>query len=168
MQQTKVLNLRTWRLEQIVLAAFIIYLTIHLLDEAAFGFAPWAEMRWGIPNYTVPRWLLHNVYFAAAQLIGYLVYRRDTHKYAYLGLGILVWGVINSLNHLVFSLIFLEYSPGLVTGFSFIFLALLGFQRAKQADLLSKKNVVLSLLFGLLYWLVPIVLFVSADLMIGY
>lgn len=167
MLQTKALNLRTWRLEQIVLAAFIAYLTIHLLDEALFGFAPWAELRWGLPNYTVPRWLLHNVYFAAAQLIGYLIYRRDTRKFVYLGLGILVWGVLNSLNHLIFSLIFLEYSPGLLTGFVFIFLAVIGFRRARQADLLSTKNVVLSIVFGLLYWVVPIVLFVSVDLALG-
>jgi hypothetical protein len=42
------------KLERPVLLSLLAYLTVHLLEEGIFGFPAGAELRWGIPNYTLP------------------------------------------------------------------------------------------------------------------
>lgn len=161
---SKVKNLK---LEHLVLGTLLVYVTLHLLDEWLFGFPAWAEVRWGIPGYTVPKWLLHNVYFTFFLAVGYFVYRRDTIRFLAVGLGIIVWGLLNALNHIIFTIIFLEYSPGLITGLIFGLFAILALKQVREMERLSWRLGLSSLLFGLLYWTVPIVLFISVDRMLG-
>jgi hypothetical protein len=138
-----------------------------LLEEGIFGFPAWAERRWAIPNYTVAKWLLHNVYFIGCLALGYFIYRNDREKRLPLGLGVVVWGLLNSLNHIVFSIIFGEYSPGLFTGLVFLLFSVLALRRVKEMGKLSVGLVVLSVLCGLLYWGVPITLFIAVDKALG-
>ena len=155
------------KLEHLILSILITYVTLHLIDEGLFGFAAWAEARWHIPNYTTPKWLLHNVYFIFFLGLGTIIYWRNTEKFLPLGLGVAVWGLMNALSHIIFSIIFLEYSPGLLTGFLFLFFGVLVFQRGREMGLLSGRVMALSILSGLLYWGLPIVLFIEIDKLIG-
>lgn len=160
-------NVRSLKLERLIGLALLAYLTVHLLEEGIFGFPAWAELRWRIPNYTTGKWLLHNVYFAFFLILGYLLYRKDTTRFLPLGVGILVWGFMNALNHVIFTLIFLEYSPGLVTGLIWVPLGVWGVQRLHHEGRLTPKNMILSILAGLLYWGIPITLFIIVDSMLG-
>lgn len=155
------------KLEHFVLGTLLVYVTLHLLEEWILGFPARAEVRWGIPSYTVSKWLLHNVYFSFFLAVGYLVYRSNSERWLSAGLGIAVWGLLNSLNHLIFTAIFMEYSPGLFTGLIFLLFAVLALRQVRQIEKLSWKLVLLSVLFGLLYWAVPIVLFITVDRMLG-
>ncbi|MBN1889714.1 MAG: HXXEE domain-containing protein [Thermoflexales bacterium] len=158
---------RELKLEHLILGTLLLYVTLHLLEEGLFGFPAWAEARWGIPGYTAPKWLLHNVYFSFFLALGYVVYRRDKDRFLFVGLGIIIWGLLNMLNHTIFSLLFLEYSPGLFTGFVFGLFAVLAFRRVREMGRLSWRLALSSFLFGLLYWTVPIVLFISVDQALG-
>jgi len=160
-------RLKQASLKQLILGTLLVYLTLHLLEEGLFGFPAWAENRWGIPGYTTVKWLIHNVYFAFFLVIGFLVYRRNPEKYLIVGLGVLVWGLLNTVNHLVFSIIFLEYSPGLFTGLIFALFAYWGWQRVKEMGHSNWRRMAPAAGFGLLYWAVPIVLFISVDLALG-
>lgn len=159
-------RIKTLKLEHLVLGTLLTYITLHLFEEWLFGFPNWALRRWGIPGYDVPKWLLHNIYFAFFLGVGYFVYRSNKEKLLFVGLGIVVWGLLNSLNHIVFTAIFLEYSPGLFTGLIFLLFAILAL-KAREIERLSWKLILLSVLFGLLYWAVPIVLFIQVDRMLG-
>jgi hypothetical protein len=161
------LRTRQIKLAHLILGTLLVYVTVHLLEEWWFGFPAWAEARWGIPGYTVVKWLLHNVYFAAFLAAGYILYRINPDRFLFAGLGIVVWGVLNSVNHIAFTIIFLEYSPGLFTGLVFVILAVLAYQRVREMDRLSWKTVVPSILAGLFYWGAPIVLFITVDGILG-
>jgi hypothetical protein len=160
-------KLKIIKLEQLILSTLLIYVTVHLLEEWLLGFPAWAELRWGIPGYTVFKWLLHNVYFAFFLVVGYVAYRRKPQKWRAVGVGILVWGLLNFFNHLIFTLIFLELSPGLFTGLLFLLFAILGWQRLRETETVGWRLIVTSIVFGLLYWAVPIVLFLTVDIALG-
>ena len=161
------LKVKEAKLEHLVLGTLLVYVTLHLLEEWFFGFPAWAEARWRIPNSTVSKWLLHNVYFAFFLAVGYLLYRSNSEKWLSVGLGIIIWGLLNSLNHIIFTVIFLEYSPGLFTGLIFLLFAVLALKRVREMERLSWNLALLSVLFGLLYWGVPMVLFIEVDKMLG-
>ena len=161
------LRIKEVKLEHLVIGTLLVYITLHLLEEGVFGFPTWAEGRWGIPNYTVFKWLLHNCYFIFFLVVGYFIYRINKERFLPLGLGIVIWGLLNSLNHIVFSVIFLEYSPGLFTGLIFLLFAVLAFRRIREMGKLSAGLVLPSILFGLLYWGLPMALFVTVDIMLG-
>ena len=161
------MQIKQLKLAHLILLTLLVYVTVHLLEEWWFGFPAWAEARWGIPGYTAFKWLLHNVYFAFFLGVGYILYRVNQDRFLFAGLGIIIWGLLNSINHIVFTIIFLEYSPGLFTGLIFAVLAVLAYRRAREMGKLSWRTVVPSILAGLFYWGAPIVLFITVDKMLG-
>ena len=121
----------------------------------------------GVPDYSVAKWLLHNLYFAFFLVVGHLIYRCDRQRFLTLGLGIIVRGLPNALNHIVFTAIFLELSPGIFTRFVFLLFAVLAWNRVREQGKLSWRLGLSSIVFGLLYWAVPIVLFIGVDRALG-
>jgi hypothetical protein len=155
------------KLEHLVTGTILIYVTVHLLEEGLFGFPAWALKRWGIPNYTLSKWLIHNVYFVVFLMAGWIIYRINKDKLLPAGLGVVLWGFLNALNHIVFSLIFVEYSPGLVTGLIFVLFAIVALKRVHEMGKLSLGVILTSLVVGVLFWGAPITLFISVDKAIG-
>ncbi|HNT75072.1 MAG TPA: hypothetical protein PKH77_08645 [Anaerolineae bacterium] len=160
-------KLKSLTLEHLISGTLLLYVTVHLLEEGLFGFPAWANLRWGIPGYDFPKWLMHNGYFAAFLVAGYFLYRRNREKWLAAGVGIVVWGALNCLNHFVFTGLFLEYSPGLFTGFLFGLMAILAVQRLRDAQLLTWKFALAALGFGVLYWALPIGAFLAVDIGLG-
>ena len=155
------------KLDQLILGTLLTYISLHMLDEGIFDFAAWAERYWHIPDYSFGKWLLHNIYFILPLGLGYFFYQRNHRIFLPLGLGISLWGFMNGLSHIIFSLIFLEYSPGLISGLVFIALAIVVYRRAKEKNLLSPRVKKFSILAALLYWGLPMWLFIQVDLLSG-
>lgn len=156
-------------LEKIIVFSLILYLPFHLLEEWAFGFPAWAEAYWHIPNYTVAKWLFHNVYFSAFLLIGFCIYRLNRMRFLPLGLGIVIWGLMNAVNHLTCSLVFLEYEPGIVTGLLWFPLATAAYRALRVTGLMSYRLITMAFLAALLaYWSAPIFLFIYVDKLLGW
>lgn len=97
----------------------LFYISFHLIEEGMYGFPQWARIRWGIPIYDLEMWLIHNYYFTAYLLLGSFLYAMHEKKFLPLGLGVLIWGLMNFLNHAIFSIVFTEYSPGLMSSVVF-------------------------------------------------
>ncbi|MBL6964891.1 MAG: HXXEE domain-containing protein [Bacteroidetes bacterium] len=148
------------------LICILFYISFHLIEEGIFGFPEWAKIRWGISIYDMEMWLVHNFYFTFYLLLGWFFYFVNEKKFLSLGLGILIWGLLNFLNHAIFSIIFIEYSPGLVSGVVFLLLFVLGVQKLKESKLLNTKQVLLGILSGILYWVLPMISFLFADIVI--
>jgi hypothetical protein len=147
----------------LILLTTFVYVVLHLLDERILGFPVWAEALWKIPNYATFRWLQHNGYFVAFVGAGFMLYRRSPQRLLPIGLGIVIWGLMTFLGHLVYSIIRLEYSPGLFSGLFFMAVAILVYQRLRQSGELSSATILLSILVALLYWIMPICLFIGID-----
>lgn len=146
--------------------SILFYISFHLIEEGMFGFPGWVKIRWGIPIYDTELWLIHNYYFTFYLLLGCFLYTMNKLKFLPLGLGILIWGFFNFLNHTMFSIIFIEYSPGMVSSIVFLLLFVLGIQKLKESKLLDTKQLSLGILSGILYWVLPIISFLFADIVI--
>jgi hypothetical protein len=151
---------RETRLEHLVLGALLAYLPLHLLEEGFGGFPAWAKQYWRIPNYDMRKWLLHNVFFIVVLLIGYVVYRLDQKRFLSAGLGIILWGLMNTLNHIGCSIVFRAIEPGLFTSMIFALIAILAVRQLCAQGRLAPGLVGLSLAWNLLYWGVPITAFI--------
>jgi hypothetical protein len=158
------LKARQIKLEHLIPAALLAYVPLHVIEEGLFGFPAWAEANWRIPNYSVGKWLLHNVYFVFFLAVGYVLYRiNGKKKFLFAGLGIVIWGLMNCvISHVACTLIF-GYSPGFVTGLIFAAIAVLAFGRVREMGRLSWKTMLPAVLAGLFYWTVPILLFIQVD-----
>ena len=151
---------------KIGILSIVLYATIHLLEEGLFGFPAWAELSWGIPAYTTERWLIHNCFFLGVQLITFLIFIFKDLKNHYWILGIISWGILNTINHTVFTIIQSEYSPGLITGFLFILPYVWIIKVLRQQNKLRKFTVVKGFGIGILLWVIPIILFLAFDIFI--
>jgi hypothetical protein len=151
---------------KIGILAIVLYATIHLLEEGLFGFPAWAEKSWGIPGYTVQRWLIHNYFFLGTQLLFYLVYVFTDYKKEFLVLGIVLWGAFNTINHTVFSIIQLKYSPGLISGFLFIVMLYMLLKKLNEKKSLNKILILKGIAAGILLWVIPVILFLLFDIFI--
>jgi hypothetical protein len=161
------MRIKEIKLEHLVLSVVLIYITLHLLEEGLLGFPAWAERRWGIPNFTTFKWLLHQPYFLLSLGVSYLIYRSNKDRFLVVGLGIIMWGLVNTLDHVGFTVIFLEYSPGLFTGLLFLLIAILALRKAHEMGKLSAGVIAGAVLIGLLNFAIPITLFISVDKMLG-
>jgi hypothetical protein len=148
------------KFEHLVTSVLISYLPFHLLEEGLFGFPAWAENYWRIPNYTIEKWIFHNFFFLFGLLIGYIVYRLDKNKYLSAGTGIILWGVMNTLNHILCSIIFTNIEPGIISSILFLGIGIIAVWKLRKEDKLSIMLLGLSLLWNLLYWGVPIFAFI--------
>jgi len=151
---------------KIGILSIVLYATIHLLEEGLFGFPAWAERSWGIPGYTTDRWLIHNYFFLGMQLIVFLIYIFKNLKNHYWILGIVSWGLLNTINHTVFTIIRFEYSPGLITGFIFIIPYIWMIKVLRQQKKFRKLTIIKGVGIGILLWIIPIILFLFFDIFI--
>ncbi len=151
---------RQIKLAHLVLGALLTYIPLHLLEEGLGGFPAWAEQYWHIPNYDVGKWLLHNVLFVVALLIGYIFYRLDQERFLSAGLGIILWGLMNTLNHIGCSIAFGAIEPGLFTSLIFALIAILAVRQLRTQSRLSLGLVGLAVAWNVLYWGVPIAAFI--------
>ena len=149
-------------LKKAIIASIIIYIPFHIIEEWAFGFASWAYTYWRIPDYTTTKWLLHNAYFIFFLLIGFLLYIAKPEKFLPLGVGIVIWGFMNTMNHLLCSIIFLEYEPGLLTSLLWIPIS---YRTYKQIMIRKNKGMLIafSMLSAIGYWGIPMTLFIEID-----
>lgn len=149
-------------IRKLIAAAFILYIPFHIIEEWAFGFASWAYTYWRIPSYTTTKWLIHNGYFAFFLLIGLLLYLLKPNTFLPFGVGIVIWGFMNTLNHIVCSFVFLEYEPGILTSLLWIPLAFQVYNRmSKKVN--KNKLLLYSIIVAIAYWSIPMTLFIEID-----
>ncbi len=146
-----------------VLCLFV-YVPFHLLEEALGNFPLWMSEHYSLPKtLSYPHWLINNSIFFFIILIGLLIYFRDRTKYLPLGVGILVWSFMNGMEHVVFSVIDMKASPGIVTAVLFLLISGFGFLKLKQDDLIGKRLIFNSIFAGIGYWAIPIIIIVSVG-----
>ncbi|MBN2260736.1 MAG: HXXEE domain-containing protein [Clostridiales bacterium] len=142
------------------IAVIILYVPFHLLEEAFNNFPLWMAEHYNFERpLSYPHWLINNLIFLIILLIGLFLYNRNRAKNLPFGLGILIWALLNTIEHIVFSIIDLRISPGSYTSILFLVVTLFGFLRLKQEKLLNFPIVLKSILIAMAYWIVPIAAF---------
>ena len=134
----------------------VLYVPFHILEEALNGFPEWMSKQYGLPIVlSYPHWLINNSFFFITLTIG-LYFFLKSEKYLFMGVGILIWSMMNGLEHIVGSILTSGIVPGFYTGILFIVISIIGFSKLKHESGLTMKLLIVSFLFGLLYWFIPI------------
>lgn len=138
----------------------ILYVPIHILEEALNNFPEWMSSFYGLPIVlSYPHWLINNLFFFVFLLLGLVLFLKK-EKYLFLGVGILFWSVMNCLEHIIGTFILLKISPGFYSGLLFLLVATLGILKLNHEGKLNKRLIVYSLIASLMYWAIPMVLIV--------
>jgi hypothetical protein len=136
----------------------VLYVPFHLLEEAIFNFPLWMYGHYNLPKpLSYPHWLINNSLFFITLLIGLLIFFKDKSKFLLFGFGILIWGFMNSMEHIVFSILDYKLSPGFYTSLLFLFIFILGFLKLFQTGILNKILFFKSIGIALIYWIVPFI-----------
>ena len=137
--------------------ALIVYVPFHLLEEALNNFPLWMSTHYNLPIIlSYPHWLINNGFFFLTLLAGFLIFYSNTSRFLAFGIGILVWILMNGIEHVLFSIIDLKTSPGFYTALVFLSISLLGFVKLYYDNSLRIKLILQSILIGIGYWVIPI------------
>jgi hypothetical protein len=79
-------------------------------------------------------------------------------KFNFMGIGILVWGLINFLDHLIYTILDRKISPGLFTGLIYFIVFLLGLFSLCKSYTPNIMFIIMSVIMGMLYAFVPVLL----------
>lgn len=140
----------------------LLYVPFHLIEEAYGNFPKWMAEHYGLPfPLSYPHWLINNMFFLAALLIGLSIYLSNTTKFRYFGAGIVLWGGMNSLEHIIFTVKDLQIAPGVFTGILFLFTAIVGLLHLKRHHFLNWIFVIKSIAIAILYWIIPFAFIIS-------
>lgn len=146
-------------LSGLTFAIILIYIPFHLFEEALGNFPKWMHThRWIPEQITYGHWMANNIFFYFSLLqIGFVI--SVLHPgFQFLQVGILVWGAINLLDHLVYTIIDRKKSPGIYTGFLFGIVATTGLVKVYNDGTISPYGLIASLCMGAGYAFLPVLL----------
>ncbi len=148
-----------------VFAVIITYVPFHLLEELYFNLPQWFYEQYHLPKLiSYPHFLIGNCIFLTFLLIGLFIYLRDIKGNLAFGYGILIWALINSLEHIRGSVMSMKTAPGLFTGLVFLTTVILGSLNLRKNEKLNKTLLIKSIGIALLYWIIPI----SINMALGH
>ena len=153
------MNLSNFNIQYFMIGIIITYIPFHLLEEALGDFPTWMkEHKWIPVKLTYGHWMANNLFFyLPLLLIGFISFHFGGDKLLFLGVGIIVWGVINCFDHIIYTIIDRRISPGVFTGLIFGVISVLGLYKIYIDNMLTIGLITLSIIAGLLYAFLPIV-----------
>lgn len=132
-----------------VLFILFLYLPCHFFEEAMGNFPKWLYRHWTPTQLSYGHWMANNIFIFYPMLAAaYLIYCFNPHSCAFLGGGLLVWGIINCGDHIFYTIKDQKVSPGLFTGGLYALDAALGFRSMYLYETYSMKDLLLSVLIG--------------------
>ena len=139
-----------------VFSVLVLYIPFHFFEEALGNFPEsMYQHKWIPERITYGHWMANNIFFYyPTLLLGSLVYLFFPGL-LFLGLGILIWGVINTLDHIFYTIKDRKISPGLYTGFLYLVIAISGLISVNKS--LSGLILILSIASGIVYFVFPII-----------
>ena len=144
--------------------AIIVYVPFHLLEEARGNFPLWMSAQYNLPKVlSYPHWLINNGFFLITLLAGVFVFMSNRVRFISFGIGVLVWAFMNSIEHILFTIIDLKVSPGFYTAIFFLIISLLGFVKLYFDNSLKIKLILQSIIVGINYWVIPIIMILAAG-----
>jgi hypothetical protein len=128
---------------------------LHMVEEFAFGFVPWADRYFGRFDWTQN--LIGNFIFLVCVAAACYLYYENPSGYLWVGMSAAMWILANAFLHISCTILGREYSPGVVTAMvlyvpgGIYFLSQWG-----KSGLLTWGNVTLSFMVGaMIFMLIP-------------
>lgn len=152
------MNLLNHNIQYFMAGIIITYIPFHLLEEALGDFPTWMkEHEWLKEKMTYGHWMANNLFFYLPfLLIGFFSFHFAGNKLLFLGVGIIVWGLINCFDHVIYTIRDRRISPGLFTGLIFGVISVLAFFKIYIRNMMTIDILALSIITGLIYSFLPI------------
>jgi hypothetical protein len=158
------LGKKNYRLFHFILILLILYVPFHVLEEYLGYFPVWLAMHYGLPKApSYAHWLINNGIFFSCLLISFFIYKFNGEKFKSLGFGLIIWFFMNSLEHIGFTITDHAASPGLISATFFFGVSVLATRMVLVNKEITLKQIGWAVPFGLLNWVVPIVIIVSVG-----
>ena len=144
-------------LQYYFLAIIFLYIPFHFFEEALGNFPETMyQHKWIQERITYGHWMANNIFlYFPVLLVGYLLWIIFSNC-LFIGLGILVWGMINTFDHIFYTIKDKRISPGLFTGVVYLIIAAIAFTSISEE--LNPILVLESTITGIVYFLVPVFL----------
>ena len=156
--------LRNIEFKYFPIIAIIVYVPFHLLEEALGNFPLWMSSHYKLPKVlSYPHWLINNGFFLITLLAGLLIFLSNKQRFLAFGIGLLIWALVNSLEHIIFTIIDLKISPGFYTAILFLIVSLLGFSKLYIDNSIRVRLVLHAILICIGYWMIPISMILLAG-----
>jgi hypothetical protein len=112
--------------------------------------------KWIPEKISYGHWMANNVFFYLPVLqIGFITFFFK-REFLFIGIGILFWGIINLIDHLIYTIIDRKRSPGIYTGILFALASIAGI--ISISNKLTTVTIILSLILAIIYIFFPILL----------
>lgn len=150
------------KLKHYIIGILLTYIPFHLFEEAIGNFPELMyQHKWLPVKLTFSHWMANNIFiFYPILLVALFIYLFGKEKkYAMcFGMAILMWGVINFIQHLYYCIIDKTISPGIITGLVFLILAIEGIIAYVKNNNFSFKVLILSIPLGIFLFSISLVL----------
>lgn len=149
-------------LTQLAAGVLLVYTALHIHEEAYFGLHLWMGENWGIEGISFGRWLFHNAaFFVPALTLGLFIHLLDPERFQVIAVAMLWWGLLNCLEHTIFTVINLRPAPGFFSGLLFAALAILGIRRLNATGDLHPRILLRAFALQLAaFWALPMAGFI--------
>lgn len=140
-----------------VFALIIIYIPFHIFEESLGNFPEsMYKHKWIPERITYGHWMANNIFFyLPILLIGSIIFHFN-HKMLFIGVGVLLWGIINFIDHLFYTIKDRQLSSGFFTGILFTVISIIGLISIKNQ--LTLAVLILSMFAAIGYTIIPIIL----------
>lgn len=141
-----------------IFVLLILYIPFHISEEAAGNFPDWMRRHNWMPDpLSYGHWLASNLFFFYPLLLAaFLLYLFCGIRF--LGGGILIWGIVNCLEHLAYTIRDRKKSPGLFTGLLFAVDSAAGLLCFSKQNGFGVGFLTASIITGIVLFSVPILL----------
>lgn len=144
----------------LMIAVLLVYIPFHLFEESLGNFPAWMQQHhWMSEKLTYGHWMAGNIFFYFPLLItGVLLYFLFGERLLFTGIAVIIWGLLNSLEHVIYTLVDFKVSPGLFSSILFFMIAVLSYYKLKRLAKFNLRIIVPSIILALLYALLPVAL----------
>jgi hypothetical protein len=156
----KIMENNVDKLKFYINSILLVYMPLHVLEEALGNWPLWMKAHHYTP-YVISygQWLAVNIFlYLPLLLIGVGLYRWQPKKFLFAGIAVLVWGFLNALEHIGFTLVDLRWTPGILTASCFGMLSLLGIKSLHNLHVSFPKVIVPSILTAVLFAGLPVMI----------
>lgn len=153
------MKLKDIKIDYWMAGILLAYIPFHLFEEAMGNFPMWMQVHhWMSHRLSYGHWMAGNIFFYYPLLLaGFMTYRCFGEKLLFAGVAVLFWGILNFLEHSVYSVIDLRVSPGFYSSIILLAIGILGVYKLYQIKRLSFGLIAASLITALVYAGLPVI-----------
>ena len=148
-------------LDQAVFGIIVVFGCFNVFEKGMADWPAYVSATWRLEVIAYPRWLFIDFIYELVLLAAFFAYRANRGRYLFLGLGVLAFGALMALFHLILTVGYVQYAPGVISALlGFVPLTVLGTRKVRTMGRLTFATAAGAMLTGLVLFLAPYLIIV--------